>query len=121
MTPGERLRQAREKLGLSQSKLGEPFGFPYSKIRDLESGKQRLTAEIAEGFEDLFSIARSWLQTGEGEMFSTPSQADTGYISSVAAMMREMDEDTQKDIYLSVQKEKLLRELLKERLEKKTG
>jgi len=42
-----------------------------------------------------------------------------GYIKAVAEMMRAMDPETQKDIFLSVQKEKLLRELLTERGEKR--
>lgn len=40
------------------------------------------------------------------------------YIASVATMMRSMDDDTKKDIQLSVEKEKLLRDLLKDKQRK---
>jgi hypothetical protein len=50
-----------------------------------------------------------------------PNQPDDPYISSVSEMMRAMDDDTKKDIQLSVQKEKLLRELIKERQEKEAA
>lgn len=43
------------------------------------------------------------------------------YIASVTTMMRSMDDDTKKDIQLSVEKEKLLRELLREKQGKKAG
>lgn len=46
---------------------------------------------------------------------------DDPYISSVSEMMRAMDDDTKKDIQLSVQKEKLLRELIKERQDKEAA
>ena len=45
----------------------------------------------------------------------------TPYISKIVTMLKEMDEDTQKDICLSVEKEKLLRELLRQQEEKKAG
>ena len=38
-----------------------------------------------------------------------------GYIEKTVKMLDGMDEDTQKDICLSVQKEKLLRELLRQK------
>ncbi len=43
------------------------------------------------------------------------------YISNVTEMMRSMDDDTKKDIQLSVQKEKLLRDLIKERQNKEAA
>lgn len=68
--------------------------------------------------------------TGEGEMrpeFVAEHQVcydptEQPYIAKVAAMMAEMDIDTQKDICLSVEKEKLLRDLLRQReSDKKAG
>lgn len=67
MEPGERLRQVREKLKLSQEALGAPMGFKYSKVRDLESGKQKLTLDIANSLEEIFFISSSWLLRGIGE------------------------------------------------------
>ena len=69
MSAGERLKEARNKLRLSQAELGVPFEYAYSKVRDMESGKQKITMEIAAGFEDKFSISSSWLLSGTGEMF----------------------------------------------------
>jgi len=99
--------------------LGVPDSSLYSWIsRDSIGDKSAILKKIP-------NVRIEWLESGEGEMFCNdterPLEDDGGYIAAVAAMMRGMDADTQKDIFLSVQKEKLLRELLEERQEKKAG
>lgn len=74
----------------------------------------------------------SYLETGKGEMFKQASPAQTivcdpqpcythpnPKIQAIVTMLEDMDDDTQKDIQLSVQKEKLLRDLLKQQEDKK--
>lgn len=73
MTPGERLKKARHKLGLSQEKLGIPVGFTNTKVRDLESGKQKITMEIAYLLEENFAISRDYLLDGTGDTILTSS------------------------------------------------
>lgn len=48
-------------------------------------------------------------------------EAKSSTIEAVIKMMETMDADTQEDICLSVQKEKLLRELIKEKQEKEAA
>jgi len=69
MNAGERLKQFRQKLGLTQKELAEKLGFKWYKIKDMESNKQKITYEIAKDLEKLFSINPDWLLTGEGEMY----------------------------------------------------
>jgi len=69
MNAGERLKQFRQKLGLTQKELAEKLGFKWYKIKDMESNKQKITYEIAKELEKLFSINPDWLLTGEGEMY----------------------------------------------------
>lgn len=76
-------------------------------------------------------ISEDWLRTGRGEMLRPFSVAEpeTKYgfihpdsqIQAVIKVMEAMDDDTKKDIRLSVEKEKLLRELLKQREDKEAG
>lgn len=61
-----------------------------------------------------------WIFRGE-EPPPVVAEEHDPYIASVATMMRTMDDDTKKDIQLSVEKEKLLRELLREKQGKKAG
>ena len=71
MNAGERLKQIRQNLGLTQKELAEKLGFKWYKIKDMESNKQKITYEIAKDLEKLFSINPDWLLTGEGEMYKS--------------------------------------------------
>jgi phage repressor protein C with HTH and peptisase S24 domain len=65
---GSRLKEIRKKLNLTQSEIGDKLGIPWSRIKDMESGKQKVSPELAELIEDKFSINGWWLLTGKGEM-----------------------------------------------------
>lgn len=73
MNPSERLKKARKHVGLTQEKFGEKLGLKQSQIKDIEIGKQKVSAELAESVEINFSINGWWLLTGKGEM--TPSES----------------------------------------------
>lgn len=70
----DRLRELRKSVGLSQTKFGEKVGVGLGVIRNLEDG---LTSP-APMFLDLicrtYGCDRIWLETGEGEMFRTPTR-----------------------------------------------
>lgn len=68
MAPGERLKKAREFLGLTQGDFGEGLGLKLFKIRDVEVGKQKLTAAIALKAQEIYAISFKWLMDEEGEM-----------------------------------------------------
>jgi len=65
---GNRLKEIRKLLKLTQSELGEKLGIPWSRIKDMESGKQKISPEFASSIEEIFSISGWWLLTGKGEM-----------------------------------------------------
>lgn len=70
---GERIKQRREELRLSQSAVGKAAGgLAYQTIQDLESGASK-------GSKHLVAIARAlgvkpqWLEKGDGEMLESPT------------------------------------------------
>jgi phage repressor protein C with HTH and peptisase S24 domain len=65
---GERLREARTYLGLTQKELAGKLGFQWHKIKDIESEKLKLTPKIAQDIENFYSISGWWLLTGKGNM-----------------------------------------------------
>lgn len=83
MLPGERLRYVREILKLSQEALGEKLSFKYSKIRDIESGKQKLTLEIAMLIEEVLFVRRKWLIDEELPVFLKDGIQDTAEYKNV--------------------------------------
>jgi phage repressor protein C with HTH and peptisase S24 domain len=71
MSPTERLKEVRKSLGLTQEKFGEQIGLKQSQMRDIESGKQKVSVEIAEIIEKIFNIDAGWLIFGKGQMTTT--------------------------------------------------
>ena len=116
---GLKLKKYRKEKGMTQGEVAEILKISDAYVSKIERGEGEPTFHLMEKIMEFIS--------GRGTSESSRAVAEErteygeGYISAVAAMMREMDADTQKDIFLSVQKEKLLRELLKERLGKKVG
>ncbi len=67
---GERIRQIREALGLSQSEFAERLGIHKQMVSDVERGKQkRFNSQIEKSLADIFGVNLSWLLNGSGEMF----------------------------------------------------
>lgn len=73
-TPGKRLKQAREALGITQKELGSRVGLHWYQVKDLETGKvKNLSLSLAKALEEKLGINSEWLATGEGEMFKEAS------------------------------------------------
>jgi len=66
-TPGERLRQVRKELGLSQSELGRPVGVTQSSIAAYERDRREPPLSLLLALEHEFRINHEWLATGRGE------------------------------------------------------
>jgi len=66
MSFGQRMKQIRTELGLTQKDFGEQIGLLWHKIKDIEAEKLKLTPLIAETIEQKYSINGWWLLTGKG-------------------------------------------------------
>ena len=63
-----RLKIIRKDLdGITQTKLSELLGISLHKIRDAESGKTKITPEIARAIEEKLNFSLKWVLTGEGQ------------------------------------------------------
>ena len=65
---GERMKHIRTKLGLKQKEFAERLGLQWHKIKNIETQTHKLTPEIAEKIEQIYSISGWWLLTGKGSM-----------------------------------------------------
>jgi transcriptional regulator with XRE-family HTH domain len=65
---GQNLRKVRTFLGLTQAKLAERVGWKWKKVQDIESGKQKLTRDIAHELEQAWGIRTAWLLEGKEPM-----------------------------------------------------
>ena len=66
----ENLRELRQKLGLTQQALANSLNEKQTKIKDIETGKQKISVEFASKVENIHHVNFKWLLTGKGEMFS---------------------------------------------------
>lgn len=68
-SPVERLKLIRRNLnGISQAKLSKKLGIPSHKIKDVESGKTKISVEMAEIIEEKLNYSFRWILTGKGKM-----------------------------------------------------
>lgn len=68
MTQGERVREARKKLGFTLEKFGERIGLKKNTMSAIETGRNSLTDANIKAICREFSINEEWLRTGSGEM-----------------------------------------------------
>jgi transcriptional regulator with XRE-family HTH domain len=61
---GERLRQLREKAGLSQVEMAHKFGIDRGHISELENGKRKICLSLMETLADGFKVSISELMKG---------------------------------------------------------
>lgn len=71
ITQGERLKQIREELRLSQAKLGNSLGISAPSIGKAEKGINRLSNESLTKLLENHNVNINYLLSGEGEMFIT--------------------------------------------------
>lgn len=70
----ERLKELRKAVGLSQTKFGEKVGVGLGVIRNLEDGLTSPSTAFLDLICRTYGCDRIWLETGEGEMFQTPTR-----------------------------------------------
>lgn len=66
MTPGDRLRSARQAAGHRSARLAaQSIGVTYSTFLGHENGQNGFTAEQARKYADAFGVGSAWLLTGD--------------------------------------------------------
>ena len=87
---GQRLKTARENhLRLSQQRLADTLGVPVHRIKDIETGKTRISVELALLLEDKFHLNLRWLLAGEAPMIGAEGIATQSGASHVNAKTLE--------------------------------
>lgn len=76
MTAGERLKYARNSMGLTQSEFGEKLGYNWDKVKNIETGRVKLSEGIALKIQEAHGISFKWLMEGSGEMMVSLSMED---------------------------------------------
>lgn len=85
MNQAKRVKEARKYTGLTQKEFGEIIGLTQPQVKNIETGLQKLTAEIAEDIANNIAIDGWWLLTGKGQML--PSKVSNTPMSNDPSLM----------------------------------
>lgn len=77
MKSNERLKQIRKELKLSQIELCNILGIKQGAYSQVESGKVGISGSIKLILSKEFNVNLDWLDTGEGDMFTTENTTIT--------------------------------------------
>jgi len=66
---GSRLKEVRLNFGLKQKEFGEKIGLTQPQIKNIETGLQKLTIDVADNIATKLAINGWWLLTGKGSMY----------------------------------------------------
>ena len=93
---GERLKQARKKIGLNQVEFGKQLGCGRSNISSIENGVFFPTASLLWELKSKFNVSLDWLFSGEGSMFIEEKEKNLElldfkeYSNDIKIMLQEM-------------------------------
>jgi transcriptional regulator with XRE-family HTH domain len=73
---GERIKELRKALKLSQTEFGVNIGVGLGVVRNLESSITLPSPAQIDLIVRVFNVNRAWLETGEGEMLAEMSRAE---------------------------------------------
>lgn len=68
-TPGERLRTARQQLGLSMEAFGKPLDISRASVSYWEADKTDIPKASAIAISAVYGVSLDWVFTGEGSMW----------------------------------------------------
>lgn len=72
----ERIIELREKLNYSQRKFALSIGKTGSYLSQIELGNNPITPQLIDAIVANLNVNRTWLETGQGEMFGDKFQTN---------------------------------------------
>lgn len=73
-TPGDRVRQLRKHLNLTQSAFSEEIGMTPGNLSKIEKNQISMSKAFLKALKLRFFCNPDWIETGEGEMFISPEE-----------------------------------------------
>jgi repressor LexA len=69
MNVGERIKQIRQILGLTQTEFASKIGITYKMLGLYERGAYEPSEKVLKLISSVFGVSYEWLKTGQGEIF----------------------------------------------------
>ena len=80
---GERIKQIRQALSLTQTKFAERIGISTSYVAEMELGKRKVNDRIIRLISTGFDVDEHWLRTGEGVIYYETAEANLAQVTSL--------------------------------------
>jgi transcriptional regulator with XRE-family HTH domain len=87
---GERLKEAREYVGLKQEDVARKLGIPRSALSNVEAGLRKVDALELARLAKLYQRPVAWF-TGEDTTNSTEMQEEVAHVARAAATLSHQD------------------------------
>ena len=86
-----RVKELRNKLGLSQTTFGSSLGVSRDVINNIENNRVPLKSPLAKLIVNQYKVDPYWLETGKGDMF-LPQTKDDAIASFMASVLADEEE-----------------------------
>ncbi|MBD5101930.1 MAG: helix-turn-helix transcriptional regulator [Subdoligranulum sp.] len=106
MTVGERIKEAREKAGMTQKELGEKIGVSGVAVMRYEKGQRKIDIDLFRKLADALQVSAAWLFPQP--LFNDYEEAAAEYKKFQAdKVVRNCIEDVLKILYDKFEKEEI--------------
>lgn len=90
---GERLREAREYVGVTQDEVAKHLGVPRSALSNIEAGQRKVDALELRTLAKLYQRPTTWF-TGEEQVIEQPALSkEVAHLARAAASLSSQDRE----------------------------
>ena len=83
MTIGDRIRQIRQALRLTQGRFADRIGISTSYVAEIELGNKIANDRTLRLISTEFNVDKHWIRTGEGSMYYEEAEANLAKVTSL--------------------------------------
>jgi len=83
VTTGDRIRQLRQALSLTQGKFADRIGISTSYVAEIELGNKTANDRTLRLISTEFNVDEHWIRTGEGEMYYDEAEMNIAKLTSL--------------------------------------
>lgn len=96
----QRIKELRQHLNLSQREFGERLGVSRGVLNNIESNVVAAKPLFIQHICSVYGIDPIWMETGEGEMFHKPSEAER--FAELAAKIQSDPNEFKKRVFYAL-------------------